>query len=82
MNLQERIKILVKLGQYMQENGEEWQQAKHRAYLQNGWFLPEFIDLSVHNIVSYFLQKQALQNWISQYPVLEQEPASPAWWAL
>lgn len=77
MTLQKRIEILVQLGQYMQENSEEWQQVKERAYIHNGWFLPEFIDLSVQNIVHYFLQREALQNWISQYPDLPPEPASP-----
>jgi hypothetical protein len=77
MTLQKRIKILVQLGQYMRENSEEWQQAKERAYLHNGWFLPEFIDLSVDNIAGHFLQQEALQNWISQYPDLTQEPPSP-----
>ncbi|MCH5721359.1 acyl-CoA reductase [Niabella hibiscisoli] len=77
MILQKRIEILVQLGQYMQENSEEWQQVKQKAYVHNGWFLPEFIDLSVNNIVSYFLQQEALENWVSQYPGLAQEPASP-----
>lgn len=77
MNLQKRIEILVKLGRYMLEDGEEWQQAKHRAYLQNGWFLPQFINLSVNNIVRCFLQEKALQNWVSQYPGIKDAP-SPA----
>lgn len=76
MTLQKRIEILVKLGQYMQANGEEWQEVRQKAYLHNGWFLPEFIDLSVDNIAKYFLQQEALQNWIDQYPCLTQEPPS------
>ncbi|HTG56456.1 MAG TPA: acyl-CoA reductase [Niabella sp.] len=77
MTLQKRIEILVQLGQYMQENSEEWQKVKVRAYVHNGWFLPEFIDLSVDNIVRYFLQRDALQNWIRQYPDLAPAPALP-----
>ena len=77
MTLQKRIEILVQLGQYMQENSEEWQQVKERAYAHNGWFLPEFIDLSVDNIVNSFLQQEALERWVSQYPGLAPEPTSP-----
>lgn len=77
MTLQKRIEILVQLGRYMQEDGEEWQNIKQKAFLHNGWFLPEFIDLSVNNIVRYFLQPEALRDWVSQYPGLEQDPASP-----
>lgn len=77
MTLQKRIEILTQLGQYMQNNSEAWQEVKQRAYAHNGWFLPEFIDLSVRNIVQYFLQPDALRNWISQYPGLAQEPISP-----
>lgn len=77
MNLQKRIEILVQLGQYMQEKGETWEEVKHKAYLQNGWFLPEFINLSVNNIVDYFLQKDSLEDWTRQYPGLEQETGAP-----
>ncbi|WP_114788955.1 acyl-CoA reductase [Niabella yanshanensis] len=77
MTLQKRIEILVQLGQYMQENSEDWQEIKQKAFVHNGWFLPDFIDLSVNNITRYFLQTEVLQNWVSQYPDLAQEPASP-----
>lgn len=77
MTLQKRIEILVRLGQYIQGDSDEWQQVKQKAYVHNGWFLPEFIDLSADNIASCFLQQEALESWVSQYPGLAKEPPSP-----
>jgi hypothetical protein len=67
MKLQNRIELLLKLSDYLQTNGEELQAIKQRAYAENGWFVPEFIDLAIHNIVTHFLQKDKLENWAKHY---------------
>ncbi len=67
MNLQERINLLSRLGDYMLSEADAWQQAKEKAARQNGWFIPEFIGLAVKNIVESFLQKEALTRWIDHY---------------
>jgi hypothetical protein len=67
MKLQKRIDLLVQLGNYIKQNGEEWQAAKHTASVQNGWFTPEFIDLAANNIVEQFLQEDKLRAWAAQY---------------
>ena len=67
MNLQNRIGLLIKLANYFKENGEEWQAAKAKATAHNGWFIPGFIDLSVGNILSAFLQKEKLEQWAAHY---------------
>ncbi len=69
MKLQNRIEILVKLKKYIQENGTDWQETKQKASVANGWFTPEFIDLSVNNIVHYFLDENKLQAWINHYHI-------------
>lgn len=76
MNLQDRILLLVKLGVYIQENGDAWQQAKVKAQRQNGWFVPAFIDLAANNISQCFLQKDALTKWTAgyQFPSENQSP--------
>jgi hypothetical protein len=51
----------------MIENGEAWQASKNRAFHENGWFLPEYIDKSVENIVSAFLQEAKLDAWVKTY---------------
>ncbi len=69
MKLQNRIELLLRLKKYLKENGREWQEAKQQASVVNGWFTTEFIDLSVNNIVDYFLEETKLQAWVSHYHI-------------
>jgi hypothetical protein len=69
MNVKQRIDLLVRLGEFMQSDTAAWQQAKHMAYLQNKWFIPEFIDTAVYNIVKEFLQRDILEQLVKQYAV-------------
>lgn len=56
----------------MQGNDDGWQEEKHKAYLENQWFVPEFIELSVNNIAQNFLQPQQLDQLAAQYKVPEE----------
>jgi hypothetical protein len=67
MNLQNRIDLLVRLGEYISANEEAWQQAKERAGQENGWFIPEFVELATQNIARTFLQKDILEQWAANY---------------
>lgn len=69
MNVQKRIELLVKLGEYLQMNGEDWQNATEKASRSNAWFAPEFIQLATNNIVTQFLQQEKLEKWVEQYQV-------------
>lgn len=69
MNLQKRIEILIRLRDYLSANTEDWQAVKQTAYLHNGWFTPEFIDLAVNNIITGFLQEDKLNEWIQHYRI-------------
>lgn len=75
MKLQQRKELLVRLGNYMVSADEVWQQVKHRAFLNNNWFIPEFIDLSVQNIAANFLQEESLQHLIKNYKIPEENPS-------
>jgi len=72
MNLSERKELLVRLGIYMQGANEDWQEAKHKAYLENHWFVPEFTALSVNNIAQNFLQPHQLDELIQRYQLPEE----------
>ncbi len=76
MNLQQRIDLLSRLGEYIQSDNNEWQQAKEKASRENGWFIPEFVELAVKNIAESFLQKEELVKWTDSYtlPVLNHDP--------
>lgn len=71
MNLQYRIKILSRLGDYLLSDTPQWKAIKERAYLENSWFTPEFIDLSVNNIATAYLRKEVLQNWAFSHSIPE-----------
>jgi hypothetical protein len=71
MNLQKRIEILLRLKEYLLANSAEWQAVKHTASIHNGWFTPEFINLSVKNIVEAFLQEEKLKTWLDYYQINE-----------
>src|SRR5690348_6992691 len=72
MNLSQRKELLLRLGNYMQSGDEEWQQVKHKAYLENNWFIPEFTELSVIDIATNFLQPHQLEKLITQYQIPEE----------
>jgi hypothetical protein len=76
MDLKNRIHLLVELGQFMQSGDPEWQAAKTRAFQQNAWFIPEFIEGSVDQIVSRFLKSDLLEKWAAEYH-LSARNASP-----
>jgi Acyl-CoA reductase (LuxC) len=69
MHLQQRIDLLVELGNYMSSDSDSWKEAKYKASIMNGWFIPEFIELAVKNIVDEFLQKDKLENWAVHYKI-------------
>ncbi|HEX7846649.1 MAG TPA: acyl-CoA reductase [Chitinophagaceae bacterium] len=69
MNLQHRIDLLLRLGEYMLSDDSSWLEAKEKAGRQNGWFTPEFVELSCNNIAGTFLQKEILENWVKQYEI-------------
>lgn len=67
MNLQQRIDLLQKLKNYLEENGSELQAIKNTVTIQNSWFTPEFINISINNICTGFLQEEKLNQWVSHY---------------
>ncbi|RXK87377.1 acyl-CoA reductase [Filimonas effusa] len=67
MNLVTRIDLLERLGNWMQQNPEQWQAAKEKAGRLNPWFSPGFTNLAVDNIVSRFLQRPLLEAWVKRY---------------
>ncbi len=76
MDLENRISILVQLGKYMQSDEPSWTEAKTRAFQHNPWFIPEFIDLAVNQIVEHFLRESLLVEWAARY-LADQGPANP-----
>jgi len=69
MILQDRIYLLKRLGSYMLSDDVRWKEAKEKAFLQNRWFIPEFVDLATENIAKKFLKEDALISWSTHYKI-------------
>jgi hypothetical protein len=69
MNLDQRINLLVQLGEYIKTNQDEWTIVKEKASIKNPWFTIPFIDLATQNIAHFFLTRDNLQNFTSRYPI-------------
>jgi Acyl-CoA reductase (LuxC) len=67
MDLENRISILVELGEYMLSDDAQWTMAKTRAFQHNPWFIPDFIDMAVRNITSRYLKRNLLEEWTRHY---------------
>jgi hypothetical protein len=59
----------------MESADPAWLEAKERAFALNHWFVPEFLNLAVDNIVGRFLQPDLLQAWVDHYPALGTGPS-------
>ena len=74
MNLQMRIDMMARLGEYILSNDPPWLEAKQNASLSNPWFTHEFIELASKNIAEKFLTKEKLINWASSYNIKTPQP--------
>lgn len=69
MQIAQRLDLLVQLQAYMLGNDAQWQAAKENAYQKNGWFIPQFIELSAKNIATHLLSRNILQQMVSKYNI-------------
>ena len=69
MILQERIELMVKAGEYLKNDNEEWQLIKQQAYEKNGWFTAEFVQHASTQIVDNYLNKNKLEEWVAHYHI-------------
>src|SRR6478609_1598998 len=76
MDLQQRLNLLVELGAHMKAAPDSWLEAKEKAHRENGWFIPEFIDLSIQNITTEFLTRDNLEKLAASYqiPAIQKKP--------
>ena len=74
MDLLQRINLLVELGEHLAAAPDSWLSAKQKAYYENGWFTPEFIDLSTRNITIEFLNRASLEAVAEKYKIPNHQP--------
>jgi hypothetical protein len=77
MNIQARIEAFFTLGDnYLTDKNEDFLAVKWKANNENAWFLLEFIDHATNQIVGQYLQKLALEHWVSSYPAISKAPTN------
>jgi len=69
MNLQQRIDLLARLGDYILSGHPDWEKTKEKAGQENSWFIPEFINLAAAAIAKNYLTHEVLENLAHQYPL-------------
>ena len=73
MNLHTRIEILVSLGNYLTQETDTYQDTQFKAWAENKWFIPDYINLSGKAIAANMLQKQTLAEVANQYQIPNQQ---------
>ncbi len=72
MTLEERIEALVKLGDTIKLDQENWQGLMTVAELHNPWFTKENVQQMLEGIKSQFLNKASLEHFCSAYDINDQ----------
>ena len=71
MNLQERILLLIKLGNYLKSNDDNWLDTQVLAEQKNGWFTREFLEKAAGSIADNYLKEDKLRQWAGYYKLDE-----------
>lgn len=71
MKLIERLDLVEKVRDYLLQGSQELNKAIDDAHYQNPWFTPEYIRLSIQNIVHQFLNGNILRTVVDQYKLPE-----------
>jgi hypothetical protein len=72
MTLEDRINVLVELGQQIQNRKEDLQPIIRKTYLENKWLTETNCQKALKGIVQHFLQKDKLTSWTEQYEISDQ----------
>lgn len=76
MNVEQRVVLLEKLGNYIVSDEEGWAGIKEKAQYENPWFIPEFINYQLKHIAKEYLDRTKLENWVRKYNI-PSETSSP-----
>jgi len=71
MNLHKRIEVLGFIGEYLKDDSASYQELRHRAFMENKWFTPEYIFQSGKLIADHMLNKDQLSTFAATYGVKE-----------
>jgi hypothetical protein len=70
MNLEERIDLMVQLGNYLLDmQNDQLKEIKKSAFEKNKWFTEEMVNLALKNIASQYLSDENLNKWVHHYHI-------------
>lgn len=69
MNLQKRIDLLIRLGEYILSDHAAWQKAKQKAEEANKWFTALFIETATTHIAKHFLSAEKINTFVDAYDI-------------
>ena len=69
MELSQKIEVLSQVGSQLKKPDAALQHKMEEAWQKNKWFTIENTLLALENIADRFLNKQKLNQWLSDYPV-------------
>ena len=71
MNLENRIAVLVALGQRLVAANEQHGAVYELAYIKNKWFTVENIENATNSLATQMLTREKLENWVAHYHISE-----------
>ena len=74
LNLEERIDVLVKLGERLKQEEAMPEALLYKVKAHNPWFIPENVNGAISGIVEQYLDKDKLEEWVSEYSIIETTP--------
>lgn len=69
MNLRTRINLLSRLGDYLLSESEAYNEAQHKAWVENKWFIPDYVSLAGKSIAQGMLSSKVLEEISQQYHI-------------
>jgi hypothetical protein len=73
MRLEQRIEVMVRLGEYLKSNDDYFNAILDRTYKENNWFTIENQQQAIQAIANYFLDSELLHQWLSHYTILDHQ---------
>ncbi len=71
MRLEQRIEVMVRLGEYLKSNDDYFNAILDRTYKENNWFTIENQQQAIQAIADYFLNGDLLHQWLSRYTIAD-----------
>ena len=73
-SLQARIDLLVRLHEFLLDSDSISEELYAKVRAKNPWFTKESVTSAIQNIAHFYLDKEKLQSWVSNYSFENNKP--------